>query len=302
MASALAAAPTPSYRWGVVLVLLAGTCWSSMGIGVRAMEVANVWQILFYRSCAMAPVLFLLIALRSGGRPVAVVRRAGGAAVIGACCLVLAFAGGIYAIQVTSVANAMFLFAAAPFMAAFLGRFLLRELVPKSTWTAMALALVGIAIMVVEGIAVGHAVGNLAALGSALGFAGFTITLRWGRQEDMLPAVFLAGLFAIATSGLVCLALGQSLAIPLHDAVIAVMLGVFQLGLGLSLYTFGSRSVPAAELALLSTSEVLLAPLWVWLFLGETASPYTFLGGAVLMAGIVASAFSGLRRNGRSLS
>ncbi len=291
-------APGPSYRWGVVLVLLAGTCWSSMGIAVRSMEVANVWQILFYRSCAMAPVLFLLLSLRSGGKPLVVIRRAGLAGVIGGSCLVVAFAGGIYAIQTTSVANAMFLFASAPFMAAILGRMLLKEQVPKSTWTSIALAMIGIAIMVTEGVALGHAVGNLAALGSALGFAGFTITLRWGKQEDMLPAVFLSGLFAIVIASAVCLLQGHGLAIPLNDIVIASMLGVFQLALGLTLYTLGSRAVPAAELALLSTSEVLLAPLWVWLFLGEGASPYTFLGGAVLMSAIVASALVGFKRNG----
>jgi drug/metabolite transporter (DMT)-like permease len=49
------------------------------------------------------------------------------------------------------------------------------------------------------------------------------------------------------------------------------------------LYTLGSRVVPAAELALLSNIEVMLAPLWVWLFLGETASANTFLGGAILL-------------------
>ena len=73
-------------------------------------------------------------------------------------------------------------------------------------------------------------------------------------------------------------------------------MGVFQVGAGLILYTLGSRSLPAAELTLLSLAEVLLGPVWVWLFLGETASANTFIGGAILLVAIVGNAISGKRR------
>jgi drug/metabolite transporter (DMT)-like permease len=73
-------------------------------------------------------------------------------------------------------------------------------------------------------------------------------------------------------------------------------MGVFQVGLGLVVYTIGSRVVPAAELVLLSMTEVLLGPLWVWIFVGETVSFYTLLGGAILMLAIAGNAVSGLRR------
>lgn len=72
--------------------------------------------------------------------------------------------------------------------------------------------------------------------------------------------------------------------------------GGFQVGAGLILYTLGSRSLPAAELALLSLAEVQLGPLWVWFFLGETESLYTLIGGAVLIAAIAGNAVSGKRR------
>jgi len=65
---------------------------------------------------------------------------------------------------------------------------------------------------------------------------------------------------------------------------------------GMVLYTLGSRVVPAAELTLLSMVEVLLGPVWVWWLLGETASPATFVGGAILLAAITGNALSGARR------
>jgi len=299
MADTLAAqieVPRPSYLGGVVLVLLAGVFWSSMGLGVRLIEVANVWQILLYRSIALTLFLFVIIAWRSGSRPFTMIRKAGLAGVIGGGGLVLAFSGGIYAIQTTTVANAMFLFASAPFLAALFGWLLLRETVRGATWIAMLVAFMGIALMVANGISAGRLEGNLSALLGSVGFAIFTIALRWGKLEDMMPAVFLAGLFATGTAALACGLGGYGYTVPANDIGIALALGVFQIGVGLTIFTIGSKVVPAAELALLSMTEVLLAPVWVWLFVGETADPETLIGGAVLMLAIAGNAMTGLRR------
>ncbi len=288
--------PGISYINGVILVLMSGVVWSSMGIGIRMIAEANVWQILFYRSIALATFLFCIISFRSGYKPLAVIRKVGIAGAIGGVGLVFAFAGGIYAIQTTTVANAMFLFASAPFLAAVFGWIILREDVRKATWVAMFFASIGIAIMVFNSISAGKMAGNLSAMLSALGFAVFTIALRWGKLEDMLPTVFLAGIFAIVTAAVVCQVKGYGFNIPRNDLLIALSMGVFQVGLGLTIFTIGSKVVPAAELALLSMTEVLLGPLWVWLFLGETASFYTLFGGVILMLAIVGNAVSGLRR------
>jgi len=285
-----------NYRSGVLLVLVAGICWSSMGLGIRHIEVANVWQILFFRSLALTPLLLLVITLRARGNPFPIIQRAGLAAGVGGISLVFAFSGGILAIQATSVANAMFLFAAAPFFAAVLGWLVLKEHVRKATWISMMTALVGIVIMVWEGISIGRIIGNVSALISALGFAVFTISLRWKKLEDMLPSVFLAGLFAIIIAGALCQIKGYGLDVPKRDIWIALALGVFQVGAGLILYTLGSKVVPSAELALLSMTEVVFGPFWVWLFLGETAGGYTLLGGMILLIAISSNALSSLRR------
>ena len=284
-----------NYRSGVLLVLAAGICWSSMGLGIRHIEVANVWQILFFRSLALTPLLLLVLTLRARGNPFPIIQRAGLAGGVGGISLVFAFSGGILAIQATSVANAMFLFAAAPFFAAVLGWLVLKEHVRNATWISMMAALVGIVIMVWEGISIGRIIGNVAALISALGFAFFTITLRWKKLEDMLPTVFLGGFFAIIIAGALCQIKGYGLDVPKRDILIALALGVFQVGAGLILYTLGSKTVPSAELALLSMTEVVFGPFWVWLFLGETAGGYTLLGGMILLIAIASNALSSLR-------
>ncbi len=285
-----------SYFNGVLLVVLAGIFWSTIGLGIRSIEQANVWQILMYRSFSLAIFLFILIAVRSGFRPLKTIRRVGMAGAVGGLGLVVAFTGGIYAIQTTTVANAMFLFASAPFITALLGWLALRESVRRATWVASALAAVGIGVMVFDGFSIGQMSGNISALLSALGFAVFAIALRWGKLEDMLPAVFLGGVFAFVVAILFCGLRGDPLVLSTRDASIAVSMGVFQVGAGLAVFTIGSKVVPAAELALLSMTEVLLGPLWVWYFLGETVSFATMLGGGILMLAIAGNALSGVRR------
>lgn len=285
-----------TYFNGVLLVLLAGVFWSTMGLGIRNIGSANVWQILLYRSFSLSIFLFILIAFRSGFRPIKSIKKAGVAGIIGGWGLVVAFSGGVYAIQTTTVANAMFLFASAPFFAAIFGWFILRESVRKSTWIAILIGALGIAVMVIDGFSAGHMVGNLSALLAALGFAIFTIALRWGKLEDMLPAVFLSGIFAAATSAIICYFGEYDFVLSVNDASIALAMGVFQVGAGLAIYTIGSKVVPAAELTLLSLTEVLLGPLWVWIFVGETASSYTLIGGVILLMAIAGNALTGLKR------
>ena len=284
-------------RKGLISVFMAGVLWSTVGLGIRLIDEATVWQILLYRSISLSLFLAIVIYLRSRRNLLQVVKAAGLTGCIAGLALVGAYSGGIYGIQSTSVANAMLLFASAPFMAAILGWIFLRERVRKATWVAILFAIIGIGIMVQDKSQGGTALlGNLAALGSAFGFAVFTVALRWGRSGDMLPAVFLSGIFAIVITLSICLFSGLSFKISVNDTSISMGMGVFQVGAGLVLYTLGSKTLPAAELTLLSLAEVLLGPLWVYFFLNEVATLNTLLGGLVLLLAIAGNAISGARR------
>ena len=284
-------------RKGLIFVFMAGVLWSTVGLGIRLIDEATVWQILLYRSISLSLFLAIVIYLRSRRNLLQVVKAAGLTGCIAGLALVGAYSGGIYGIQSTSVANAMLLFASAPFMAAILGWIFLRERVRKATWVAILFAIMGIGIMVQDKSQGGTALlGNLAALGSAFGFAVFTVALRWGRSGDMLPAAFLSGIFAILITSSICLVSGLTFQISFNDTSISMGMGVFQVGAGLVLYTLGSKTLPAAELTLLSLAEVLLGPLWVYLFLNEVAKLNTLLGGLVLLLAIAGNAISGARR------
>jgi drug/metabolite transporter (DMT)-like permease len=284
------------YGLGMVLVVLAGIIWSTQGLIFRQIDVAGTWAVLFWRSVGMLPVLLAFLIWRAGGSPLPAIRAVGFAGVLGGVGLVGAFGGAIYSIQATTIANAVFLFAASPFLTALIGWAVLGERVRSQTWAAMGVALAGIFVMVRDDLSGGAMAGNVAALLSALGFAVFTVSLRWRGLSDTLPSVLLGGLFSILVGAIVAGQLGQTLAVPLPDALWSMAMGAGTLSGGMVLYTLGSRVVPAAELALLSNIEVMLAPLWVWLFLNETASTATFLGGAILLVAVTMNALSGARR------
>ena len=285
-----------THRTGMLLVFLAGVLWSTVGLGIRLIEQAEVWQILLYRSISLSVFLFFVIQLRTGQNPIALAWHRGLPGVVAALGLVAAYSGAIYSIQNTSVANAMLLFSSAPFAAAILGWFVLGERVRPATWIAVLIGAVGVVVMINDKGGTGTISGNLAALFSALGFAVFTVALRWGKSSDMLPAVFLSGLFAIVITTTVCLATGLPLVLSHSDTSIAMVMGVGQVGMGLLLFTIGSKTVPAVELTLLSMAEVVLGPVWVWVFLGEVASVNTVIGGGILLAAILGNAVTGMRR------
>lgn len=284
------------YRSGVLLVMGAGVVWSFQALIIRQIEVSNAWTVLFWRSLAMSFATFVFLAWRTRGAPLPALRRAGGSAALGGVGLVVAMAGAILAFQNTSVANASFLFAASPFIAAMLGRVFLHEKVAPQTVIAIAVAMAGVLIMVSDGLASGAWIGNLAALASAIGFAAFTVTLRWSHSTDSTPATVLGGIFSVLTALVIARAWHYPLLVSPRDIGWCLLMGSGTLTGGMILYTLGSKSVPSAELALLSNTEVMLAPVWVWLILGETARFQTLLGGAILLVAIVFNALVGVRR------
>jgi drug/metabolite transporter (DMT)-like permease len=284
-----------AYRRGMILVLLGSVCASWLGLGVRMTESATAWQILAYRSLGLAVFLLAFIAIRSRGNLIGAFRHAGFAALTGGLGLAAAFSGIIVAIERATVANAMFLLATAPFLAAILGRLVLGERVRDATWLAILCAFAGVTIMVAEGIGFGHLWGNVAGMVAALGFATFIVVLRWGHLTDMLPVNVIGGVIGVIIAVGVCTATGDGLAISTHDVILSLAMGVFQLGLAVILFTLGSRTVPAADMSLLGMTEVVLGPFWVWLVVGETAGLLTLIGGALLLAAIAGDALTGIR-------
>lgn len=279
------------YLIGLAGVLLAALAASSAGILLRQIEAADGWQILFYRSLAFVAVLLAYIVAQRRRDTLRAFLAIGWPGLVVALALGGAFIAFIFAMLLTTVAQAVFILSAAPFFAALLGLAVLRERVAALTWVSMAAALAGIGVMMGQGLVGGALLGSLVALAACLGYAAAIVALRAGRRVDMMPATCLAGVFA----GGVCFFLAGDLAIGGRDLTFALLLGSAQIGLQYLLITLSARHVPAAQIALVMLVEVVLAPLWVWLGVGEAPSSATLLGGAIVLAAVLAQTLHALR-------
>jgi drug/metabolite transporter, DME family len=281
-----------AWRRGVVMVMAAGALWSLAGLLVRSMEAASAWQILFVRSTAVAVTVLAVLLWRYRGDVLGKIRDAGGLAVLAGALLGAGFCGFIFSLMHTTVANAVLMLSVSPLLTAVLGWLLLGERVRRATWVAMAVALVGVAVMVGGGIVAGAWFGNLMALIAVASFSCFAVALRRGRGGDMLPAVLWAGLLSAPVAAL----MAPDLSMTLRDVTLSAIMGGALITGGMMLFTAGSRTVPGAELALLALTEVVLGPLWVWLAYAEVPPVETLVGGALVLAAIIGRALTGMRR------
>ncbi len=193
----------------------------------------------------------------------------------------------ITAVKYTSVANVLVILASTPFHAAILSRIFLGENVALHTWIAILIGLLGIAIIVSDGIRSGSMFGDLMALVSALMLAAKLTIVRSRRHINMIPAMVISGLMFSA----IAVAIGGPPTVPDQTQLIWVLLmGFAVITPATALLTLGPRYLPAPEVGLIVLLETVLGPLWVWLVIGETPTKWALVGGAIVVATLVTHA------------
>ena len=276
-------------RFGVLLAISAGIVWSTIGLSIKSIEQANAFEILFYRSIFIS--VFIGILLHFFFRfDFSDLFKNWVSYLIGGTSLFFAYIGGIYALLSTSAANALLLFACAPIFTAILSPILLKEAISIKTLLSIFIAFLGVFIMIWNDFGGGNWKGNMSAVISAIGFSLFTINLRLNKHLQMLPSVFSSGIIASCVALLIILLADYSFGLISKDFIIIFILGVFQVGGGLVLYTLGSRYVPATQLTMLMLGEVFLGPVWVWIFIGEEVLLNTILGGSMICFAVIYNA------------
>jgi drug/metabolite transporter (DMT)-like permease len=210
--------------------------------------------------------------------------------------MAIASSSFIAALNYTTVANVLFLQAASPVLAAALAWAFLGERVTRRTVVAMTLAVAGVGV-IVGGPSAGSMLGLALALAMTLAFSVAIVITRHRRDMSMAPANCLAQLVVLAAAA----PFATPGEVGGRDLTVLVLLGVFQMGLGLAFLTIGARHLPAAEVALITLLEIVLGPLWVWALYAETPATATLFGGAVIVAAVAVQA-SGGRRPGTAVA
>jgi len=267
-----------------MLIMMAGSIAISFGgLVQRNIEIADAWQTIFYRSLGMLIGMVFIIAVQYRGRVLSTVTGVGQLGLLGGALLSVAGVTFIQALTHTTIANALFILGAIPFFAALFARLLLGEKLRRTTMFTMLGAAAGLGIMVVQGINAGSGFGNAMALVTAVSFALYAIIVRYKRQTEMLPVMLISSAIVIPVTLLVK---SGDMVIPLRDILLCLFWGGCLSGFVNWAFIVASRHLAAAEVTLIMLLEFALGPLWVWMFIGETPTLWTVLGGCLIIMAV----------------
>ncbi len=275
----------------IVIVLIAGIFWSFGPLVVRHIDNAQLipWQYLFFRGSVIFLVLNIYLFLAEGFKFINNYYKIGLSGLIGGVSLGIANISFILSITTTTAAVTMMMLATQPFVAAILAYIFLKEKISRTTFIAITVAAAGIIFMSLDSKGEGTLFGLINGLLSSLGFAGFTVSLRWRKKTPKFTTVAIAGIFCSAVAILVLLFNDSNIFISLKNSSLSALHG-FLVCSGLILFSMKSKYLPATDLTLLSLTEVLGGIFWVWLPLfgiNEVPSLNTLIGGGIIIFAII---------------
>ena len=275
----------------IPVVLFAGLLWSFGPLVVRYMNEPHLvpWQYLFTRGLTIFCILNIYLFFEEGKIFYKNYLKMGLSGVIGGIGLGVAMITFIWSITNTSAAITLLCLAAMPFITALLGFLFLRETISINVWLSIVIAAIGIVIMAVGKTNEESLFGLIFGLISATGFSVFSVSLRWRKETPKFTTVAVAGLFCAIVSTLVMINSGANFLSSSYNQGLFSIHGTI-VCLGMILYAIASKNIPAAELTLLSLTEIIGGIFWVWLpFLGinEVPTNSTIIGGFLIFMSII---------------
>ncbi len=285
----------------IPIVLIAGLFWSFGPLVIRYVDQPELfpWQYLFARGLIIFIILNFYLYLNEGTSFVKNYLRIGLSGMVGSVGLASAMMSFIWSITHTSVAITLLCLAAMPLITALLGFIFLKEKISINTWISIVIAAIGIYIMAMNDQKIDNTTGLVFGLTSAFGFSIYSISLRWRKETPQFTTVSLAGLICALFSFYIIIQSNSSLFSSSKNEMLFSLHGTL-VCIGLILYSIGSKHLPAAELTLLSLTEVIGGIFWVWLPLfgiNEVPSTNTIIGGFLIFISL--TYYSLLTKNNR---
>ena len=278
-------------KLAIPVVVFAGLLWSFGPLVVRNMDDPGLipWQYLFARGLVIFFLLNIYLFFDEGIEFYKNYFRIGIAGIIGGVGLGTAMITFIWSITNTSAAITLLCLSAMPFITALLGFLFLKEKIRPSGWVAIFVASIGVAIMAFDSVSIGSLNGLIYGLASALGFSIFSVSLRWKKETPKFTTVAVAGLFCCLFSIAILIQKDLNFISSSKNQGLFALHGTL-VCLGLILYSIGSKNLPAAELTLLSLTEVIGGIFWVWipiLGINEIPTNNTIIGGFLIFMAII---------------
>jgi drug/metabolite transporter (DMT)-like permease len=281
------------YTAGLVTWLIAGSVFVAVKLGVREMP---PWTFCFLRALIAGLVLLPFVARHYRDMLALLRKRWLEAVFIGAIGLGLTQGVTFEALSYTSAVNVGIIYALAPMATMLLARALLNE--PMNGWQGVgsAIAFVGVVLITVHGslamlrgLQIG--IGDLFALGAILLFAGYTVLLKRAKFElPTLPLLVIllgAGSASALPFSLWEIAHGEHEHLGTTGYLALVYSGVIGGGFLYFLYNWSIIVLGAGRAGTLVYTQMIFASFFAWLILGEAIEWYHFVGGGLVVVGIL---------------
>jgi drug/metabolite transporter (DMT)-like permease len=267
-------------------VLFAGLIWSFGPLVVRYMNDPQLipWQYIFGRGSTIFILLNLYLFFEEGKDFYKNYFKMGISGLIGGSGLGIAMICFMFSITNTSAAITLLCLAAMPFFTALLAFLFLREKITLNVWISIIIATIGIAIMAIGTDNQNTMIGFVFGITSSVGFSVFSVSLRWRKETPKFTTTAFAGFFCVIFASIMILTNDLVFFSSSYNSALFSLHGTL-VCLGLILYSIGSKAIPAAELTLLSLTEVIGGIFWVWLPLfgiNEIPTNNTIIGGFFL--------------------
>ena len=268
---------------GPLLVFLGACSLSFGGLIVKSFEGATLWQILFWRTVFFLLVISLYLIISYKKKVLKSFYDSGFPGFLGGFVLSFGFCGYVFAMYNTTVANANFIIQTQTIFLAIFGYFFLKEKISNITLASIILAISGILLMVGSSLSPGQMTGNIAAFLMPISFAVLILVVRKYPNVDMVPAQFIAGIFAL----LIGFLMSDKILISGHDIFLGFLAGFIQLGFGFILITIGAQRTPSAMVGIIMLTEAVLGPIWAWLFVNEQPPFIVLIGGSIVIFAVL---------------
>ena len=273
---------------GPFLVFLGACTLSFGGLIVKSFEGANLWQILFWRSVFFSIVVLFFLIISHKKNFFSSIYKAGLPSLFGGMVLSCGYAGYVFAMYNTTVANANFIIQTQTIFLAIFGYIFLKEKISKLTLASIFLAFGGIFLMLGSSLTTGQMVGNIVAFVMPISFAVLILTVRKYPSVDMIPLQLIAGIGAVIIGYL----FSSKIIVSSHDILLGFVAGFFQVGLGFIFITIGAKTTPSALVGIIMLTEAVLGPLWAWLFINETPPLVVLVGGTIVLSAVLLQFFN----------
>ncbi len=247
----------------------------------------------FWRGLIAGSVVFVIIGFLHGRAGFQAVFRTGWLGFLYIVLIAGTTLGVVLAVENTSIANVVFIFATMPIFALVFSRILLGEPIKRRMIMTMIAVIFGLGVIAYgsQSSQISSIKGDLWALFVAVSYGLALTVLRMLKGTSMVPAV------PIAFIGVALLILPFIEPVPAFQAQTSLFLSHGLLtGLATILLTIGPRYISSAEVALLVLLESVLAPLLIWAIADEHPGQWAIVGGMIVIGALLVSNLISLRR------